>query len=99
MTKWKLVPVEPNVLQRAEGHAAAWTRIPSLFDESDAANVYRAMIEAAPNPPALSDERIMELMGFRAEGVVFGELKAKHAIKLARAIEREILGGDRKSVV
>lgn len=48
--------------------------------------------EAAPKPPALSDERILELMGFRAEGVVFGELKAKHAIYLARAIERELIG-------
>ena len=57
------------------------------------AEAYKSVLEAAPQPPALTDERIMELMGFRVKGGVFGELKAKHAIKLARAIEREILGG------
>ena len=91
MTKWKLVPVEPTPEMLDAGHRAAWQSVPSLFDRDDVANVYRAMLAAAPQPPKLSDDRILELMGFRAEGVVFGELKAKHAIDLARAIEREIL--------
>lgn len=49
--KWKLVPVEPTNGMRDAGHRAAWRRIPSLFDEGDAANVYRAMLAAAPAAP------------------------------------------------
>ena len=85
--KWKPVPVEPDDEQREAGHHAAWRSVPSLFDESDAANVYRAMLEASPQPQALSDERILEL--FHANNL--GGIPS--AVRFARAIEREILGG------
>lgn len=49
---WKMVPVEPTNGMRDAGHRAAWRSIPSLFDEGDAANVYRAMLSAAPEAPA-----------------------------------------------
>ena len=52
--------------------------------------VYQAMIEAAPQPPKLSDERILEL--FHANNL--GGIPS--AVRFARAVEREILGGDEK---
>lgn len=98
--KWKLVPAEatPEMVCKAEEdsppfyHGDPWygSEPPS---EGQINAIYKAMLDAAPQPPALTDERILELMGFRVKGVVFGELKAKHAIELARAIEREIFGG------
>ncbi len=48
MTKWKLVPVEPTPEMLDAGHRAAWQSVPSLFDRDDVANVYRAMLAAAP---------------------------------------------------
>lgn len=47
----KMVPDEPTAEMREAGHLAAWRRIPSLFDEDDAANVYRSMLAAAPAAP------------------------------------------------
>lgn len=87
MTKWKLVPVEPTNGMRDAGHRAAWRRIPSLFDEGDAANVYRAMLEAAPPPQMLSDERIREIW-------IEHGLDDEDVEGFARAIEREILGAE-----
>ena len=94
MTKWKLVPesfVEfiKGIAQQEPEKPDYWNRCSQCQMNIDDAE---ELLEAAPQPPALSDERILELMGFRVKGVVFGELKAKHAIELARAIEREILG-------
>ena len=48
MTKWKLAPVEPTPEMLDAGHRAAWQSVPSLFDRDDVANVYRAMLAAAP---------------------------------------------------
>ena len=42
-----LVPVEPTEAMLDAGHAAAWRRIPSCFDMTDAEIVYRAMLAAA----------------------------------------------------
>lgn len=58
MTKWKLVPVEPTNGMRDAGRRAAWRRIPSLFDEGDAANVYRAMLAAAPAARDQSEQNL-----------------------------------------
>ena len=41
------VPVEPTQAMLDAGHAAAWRRIPSCFDMTDAEIVYRAMLAAA----------------------------------------------------
>ena len=41
------VPVEPTEAMLDAGHAAAWRRIPSCFDMTDAEIVYRAMLAAA----------------------------------------------------
>lgn len=96
--KWNLVPVEiteqmhvaaVKVLIRANGIAFTPQR---MFD---------AMLAAAPQPPKLSDERILELAA-RAEAqwnaVVdqynqWGQLGFDEiVILISRAIEREILG-------
>ena len=45
---YKVVPVEPTAEMREAGHRAAWQSVPSLFDRDDVANVYRAMLAAAP---------------------------------------------------
>ena len=51
-----------------------------------------AMLEAAPQPPKLSDERMFELIGeYKALSGASG--KEARLVNLARAIEREILGG------
>jgi len=44
---YALVPVEPTEAMLDAGHAAAWRRIPSCFDMTDAEIVYRAMLAAA----------------------------------------------------
>lgn len=44
---YALVPLEPTLAMRDAGHRAAWRRIPSIFDDGDAGNVYRAMLTAA----------------------------------------------------
>ena len=45
---YKAVPDEPTAEMREAGHRAAWQSIPWLFDEDDAAAVYRLMLAAAP---------------------------------------------------
>ena len=44
---YALVPVEPTEAMLDAGHAAAWRRIPSCFDMTDAEIVYRSMLAAA----------------------------------------------------
>jgi hypothetical protein len=44
----KMVPDEPTAEMLEAGHRAAWQSVPSLFDRDDVANVYRAMLAAAP---------------------------------------------------
>ena len=75
--KWKLVPVEPTPEML---DAVSWPGIANF--------TYSAMLEAAPNPPALSDERIFKL--FLEKAVDKG---TAGIYDFARAIEREILGG------
>lgn len=87
MTKWKLVPVEPTpemysasrLVTESEGiTTTTWLR----------SAVYRAMLEAAPQPPKLSNERIKELSDLHMNMYGFDD------VAFARAIEREILGGE-----
>jgi hypothetical protein len=81
MTKWKLVPVEPTPEML---DAVSWPSIANF--------TYSAMLEAAPNPPVLSDERILEIWASNSgRAVTTGKVRI---IAQARAIEREILGGD-----
>ena len=75
--KWQLVPVEPTDEML---DAVSWPGIANF--------TYSAMLEAAPNPPALSDERIFKL--FLEKAVDKG---TAGIYDFARAIEREILGG------
>lgn len=75
--KWKLVPVEPTPEML---DAVSWPSIANF--------TYSAMLEAAPQPPALTDERIDELIEEYQPGC-----KHSFTIDFARAIEREILGG------
>ena len=82
MTKWKLVPVEPTPEM-----IDAWNN-----DDSDEfRHAYHAMLEASPQPPKLSDERIDEICDcVELSSVLFSQ---SGIYALARAIEREILGG------
>ena len=93
MTKWKLVPVEPTPEM-----IDAWNN-----DDSDEfRHAYRAMLEAAPQPPRLSDERILEIGAmakaqWNAAADQYNQWRELDSdeitILIARAIEREILGG------
>ena len=80
--KWKLVPVEPTDEML---DAVSWPGIANF--------TYSAMLEAAPQPPALSDERILEIWASNSgRPVTMGKARI---IAQARAIERDILGGDK----
>lgn len=91
--KWKLVPAEPTpeMVWKAEEdspefhHGDPWygSEPPS---EGQINAIYKAMLEAAPQPPALSDDRIREIL-------VNCNREDKTVRDFARAIEREILGG------
>ena len=93
MTKWKLVPVEPTPEM-----IDAWNN-----DDSDEfRHAYHVMLEAAPQPPKLSDERILELAAkaeaqWNAVADQYNQWRELNSdeitILIARAIEREILGG------
>ena len=97
MTKWKLVPVDPTpgMVRKAEEesppfhHGDPWygSEQPS---EGQVRAIYTAMLEAAPQPPKLSDERILELWASNSgRPVTMGKARI---IAQARAIERELLG-------
>ena len=61
-----------------------------------AAIIYRAMLEAAPQPPKLSDEQILEIATRFQVGGNFDwdtNMCEREQLEFARAIEREILGG------
>ena len=95
--KWKLVPVEPTdkMVWKAEEdspefhHGDPWygSEPPS---EGQIIAIYKAMLKAAPKPPALSDERIWEIWAANSgRPVTMGK---DRIIAQARAIERELLG-------
>ena len=84
MTKWKLVPVEPTPEMMRSG-----MNVPSNKAARHNA-VYRAMLEAAPPPQMLIDERIFDLLKQVDPHAVSLPLGFK---QFAIAIEREILGG------
>lgn len=54
MTKWKLVPVEPTPgMQHIAQNVAGFEGVNLYLD--DARVIYRAMLEAAPQPPSVPD--------------------------------------------
>ena len=91
--RWKLVPVEPTpeMVWKAEEdspefhHGDPWygSEPPS---EGQVRAIYTAMLESAPPPPKLSDDRIREIW-------IEHGLDDEDVEGFARAIEREILGG------
>ena len=84
MTKWKLVPVEPT---RQMINAAF---MGMTMGNLPISGVYADMLKAAPQPPKLSDERILEIWANNSgRPVTMGKARI---IAQARAIEREILG-------
>jgi hypothetical protein len=96
MTKWKLVPVEPDEQQiyamrsafyRVRRGGAGGQTIDACYQRENAPELaaYSAMLEAAPQPPKLSDERIREI--WIEHGLDDDDVEG-----FARAIEREILG-------
>lgn len=82
--KWRMVPVEPTPEMMRSG-----MNVP--INKAARHNaVYRSMLEAAPQPPELSDERILEIYASESgRPVTMGKARI---IAQARAIEREILG-------
>lgn len=82
--KWRMVPVEPTPEMMRSG-----MNVP--INKAARHNaVYRSMLEAAPQPLKLSDERILEIYASESgRPVTMGKARI---IAQARAIEREILG-------
>jgi len=101
MTKWKLVPVEPTEDQIYEMRLAfskvrrggmGEQTIDACYQRENAPELsaYSAALGAAPQPPKLSDERILEIWADNSgRPVTMGKARI---IAQARAIEREILG-------
>lgn len=96
--KWKLVPVEPDANQiyamrtafsKVRRGGIGGQTMDACYQRENAPELsaYSAMLEAAPPPPKLSDERIAELIEEYQPGC-----KHSFTIGFARAIEREILG-------
>ena len=104
--KYKLVPVEPTpeMVWKAEEdsppfyHGDPWygSEPPS---EGQVRAIYTAMLESAPPPPKLSDERILHHLDaiIKASGSGMKNYSMHKTIEdmkqAVRAIEREILGG------
>jgi hypothetical protein len=76
MDGWKLVPVEPTNKMAIAG-AAIWG-----FDHEKAVPVYKAMLAAAPEPPA--DERDAEIARLR-EALVRAEGRFRKVAKRSNA--------------
>ena len=90
--KWKLVP--ENVVTGEMVAAGIATPVANTGNDDvdrpeDYKQVFLSMLEAAPQPPALTDERIFKL--FLEKAVDKG---TAGIYDFARAIEREIFGGD-----
>ena len=100
--KWKLVPVEQTTEMQAVAQNVAGFAGINIYLE-DAREIYSAMLEDAPQPPRLSDERIAQVIE-RAKAEWDAEAD-KHnqwgslgldeiSLLIVRAIEREIFGGE-----
>ena len=96
MTKWKLVPVEPTPEMLV---AAMDLHVINRPSSGYVHRIYKAMLEAAPQPPALTDERILHHLDaiLKASGSGLKNYSMHKTIEemkqALRAIEREILGG------
>ena len=101
--KWRMVPVEPT--PEMDNAARDWSVSKyGLGIGNDAAHgCYTAMLEAAPQPPKLSDERILEIGAmakaqWNAAADQYNQWRELDSdeitILIARAIEREILRGE-----
>lgn len=92
MTNWKLVPVEPTPEM-----CAVICNAGCIYLSED--ELYVALLEAAPQPPKLSDERIAHHIDavLKASGSGLKNYSMHKTIEemkqAVRAIEREILGG------
>jgi hypothetical protein len=92
--KWRMVPVEPTPEMMRSG-----MNVP--INKAARHNaVYRSMLEAAPLPPKLSDDRILEIGAmakaqWNAAADQYNQWRELDSdeitILIARAIEREIL--------
>ena len=93
--KWKLVPVDEITPEMVD---AGYFVIATNHTGANAAKkAYSAMLEAAPLPPKLSDERILSIgKKFLDRGEYPFEGLQPWVYSFARAIEREILGGSEK---
>lgn len=90
----ELACVEIPLWLRAEPEMQNLDHVPSKGTR--AAIIYRAMLEEAPQPPKLSDCRIKEL----CDSIDFSRMVTADDLfyMIARAIEREILGGPRSAI-
>jgi len=93
--KWKLVP--ENVVTGEMVAAGIATPVANTGNDDvdrpeDYKQVFLSMLEVAPQPPALTDERILEVHREVLRGDAGGN-RLQTVILMARAIEREILGG------
>ena len=97
--KWKLVPVEPTpeMIKAGADVDCIITGIDEIDAPEDYKRVFMAMLESAPPPPKLSDERILSIgKKFLDRGEYPFEGLQPWVYSFARAIEREILGGSEK---
>lgn len=94
MTKWKLVPVD-EITPEMDNAARDWSvsKYGRGIGNDAAHGCYSAMLEAAPQTPKLSDERIAELYQAAFGMPINDEYGPTEVHDFARAVEREILGG------
>ena len=93
--KWKLVPVDVVTGEMVAAGIAtpvANTGNDTLDRPEDYKQVFLSMLEVAPKPEPLTDERILEIHRDVLRGDAGGN-RLQSVILMARAIEREILGG------
>ena len=87
MTKWKLVPVK--ALEELRNSVSGRANMGSVWE----AAVIDSMLEAAPQPPKLSDERLFHYAAEIRKALEPDPVGATlNIVALLRAIEREILG-------
>lgn len=80
---WKLVPIEPSVDQEWEGKEAS-SRVSTM---AEACKIYKAMLAAAPTPPAQAADSVLEdAARWRALPAFFEEYQID-AMKLYRDID------------